>query len=277
MSRGILFLAQNNSENYVRQACLCAWSIKTTNPEMSISIATNDFVPKKYKTLFDNIIEIPGDDLAANESWKVSNRCKLYDISPYNETIVLDTDMLVLSDISSWWKQLEKYELYFTSAPLTYRGEKLTSNFYRRTFVENNLPNIYVGVHYFKKSVKAKEFYDLQKTVVENWKEFYNQHITSKRPEYCSIDVCTSIVVKILDCFDQVTNKSSLYPTFVHMKPKAQNWTRQVSSWQEYVAAYISDDFEFKVGNYKQTGIFHYTENSFVDNILEQRIKELSK
>lgn len=275
MSKGIVLVAQNNKENYVRQACLCAWSIKKTNPDLSVSLITNDFVPKKYKDLFDYIIDIPGEDLSINEEWKISNRCKIYDVTPYDETIVLDTDMLVLSNIEDWWTTLKNYNLYFTTTPITYRGEKITSAFYRKTFVENSLPNLYVGVHYFKKSKTAKEFYDLLKVVVTNWKEFYTQHLETRRPEYCSIDVCSAIVVKILDNENSVTNQSSRFPTFVHMKPKAQNWNRQVSSWQDYIAAYISEDFKFTVGNYLQQGVFHYTENSFVSNFLEKRIREL--
>jgi hypothetical protein len=277
MSRGIFLLAQNtNEENYVKQACFCAFSIKQTNPELSVTLATNDFVPTKYEKYFDNIISIPGEDLAVSEDWKVSNRVKIYDLTPYDETIVLDTDMLVLSDISNWWELLKDYDLYFTSQPKTYRGEVLTSNFYRRTFVENKLPNIYVGMHYFKKSDLAKEFYKWLKIIAVNYKEFYKQHLESRTPNFCSIDVSSAIAIKILDCESKVTNKSLSFPSFVHMKPKAQNWVRQVSSWQEYVAAYITDDFEFKIGNYKQTGIFHYTENSFVKNYLESRIKELA-
>ena len=277
MDKGIFLLAQNNeSTNYVRQACLCAVSIKKTNPNTSVTLATNDFVPTKYKKYFDYIIEIPGDDLATNEAWKISNRVKIYDLSPYDETIVLDTDTIVVSDITDWWKELETYDLYFTSQPLTYKGEVITSDFYRKTFVLNRLPNIYVGVHYFKKSDFAKEFYNWLKIIVTNYELFYKQHLESKRPDFCSIDVCSSIAVKILECESQVTSSSSFAPTFVHMKSKAQNWYRSVAEWQSYVAAYLTDEFDLTVGNFKQSGVFHYTENSFVENYLEQRVKELT-
>ena len=33
---------------------------------------------------------------------------------PFDETIVLDADMLVLEDITHWWKALSNYELYYT-------------------------------------------------------------------------------------------------------------------------------------------------------------------
>jgi hypothetical protein len=274
MSKGIFLFAQNGDTNYVRQACFCAYTIKQSNPTLSVTLATNDFVPEKYLKYFDNIIEIPGDDLAESENWKVSNRVKIYDLSPYDETIVLDVDMLVLTDISDWWSKLENYDLYFTSNPITYKGELIKTDFYRKAFTANNLPNIYVGVHYFKKSVLANEFYSWLSVIVQNWKEFYNQHLESKKPSFCSIDVCAAIAIKIMDCKTQVTNNSKIYPTFTHMKSKCQNWRRPVNYWQDYVEAYFTDDLEFKIGNYKQTGIFHYTENSFVDNFLESKIKD---
>lgn len=275
MNRGIFLFAQNSDINYVRQACFCAYSIKQSNPNISVTLATNDFVPEKYIKYFDNIIDIPGDDLAESENWKVSNRVKIYNLSPYEETIVLDVDMLVLSDISKWWENLENYDLYFTSNPITYKGEIVTSNYYRKTFTENYLPNIYVGVHYFKKSELAQEFYAWLDIIVKNWKEFYNQHLENKKPSFCSIDVCAAIAIKIMDCQHQVTNKSKTYPTFIHMKSQCQNWRRPVSYWQDYVDVYFTEDFDFKIGNFKQSGVFHYTENNFVDNFLENKIREL--
>ena len=277
MSRGVFLFAQNtNYTNYVAQACFCAFSIKQTNPNVSVTVATNDYVPEKYKKYIDYVIEIPGEDFASEEEWKISNRIKIYDLSPYDETIVLDTDMLVLRDISEWWNLLADYDLYFTSIPTTYRGDVLSSNFYRKTFTANFLPDIYVGLHYFKKSPLAKEFYEWLKVIVTNYKTFYKQHLEHNPPNFCSIDVCSSIAVKIMDCENIVINKSSLYPNFVHMKPRAQNWYKSVSNWQDYVGAYLTDDFKFFVGNYKQNSVFHYTEDSFVKNYLEKRIKEIA-
>lgn len=277
MNRGIFLFAQNtNDTNYVAQACFCAFSIKQTNPDLSVTVATNDYIPEKYKKYIDNIIEIPGEDFASEEEWKISNRIKIYNLSPYDETIVLDTDMLVLKDISKWWNLLADYDLYFTSTPTTYRGDILTSNFYRKTFVANLLPDTYVGLHYFKKSPLAEEFYKWLNIIVPNYKTFYKQHLEHRPPDFCSIDVCSAIAIKIMDCESIVINKSSLYPSFVHMKPRAQNWYKSVSNWQDYVGAYLTDDFELFVGNYKQNSVFHYTEDSFVKNYLEKRIKEIA-
>ena len=278
MSKGIVVLAQNNNEaDYVLQASLLAMSLANTNPNSCISIVTNDKVPVEYKKFFDKIIPIPFEDNSKNEDWKVSNRWKLYHASPYEKTIVMDTDMLVLQDISSWWNFLEDYELFFTSNVYTYRNELVTSDFYRKCFTSNKLPNLYSGLHYFKKSDTAKEFYKWLELVVNNWELFYGLYAKENYPGRVSIDVSAAIVSKILDCNDAITNSKVKFPSFTHMKPRIQNWKLDADSWQDCVGTYINKDCEIKIGNHKQTGIFHYTENSFVtDEIIERYRSKLN-
>jgi len=278
MSKGIIVLAQNNNEtDYVLQASLLAMSLADTNPGTCISLVTNDKVPVEYKKFFDKIIPIPFDDNAEDEDWKVSNRWKLYHASPYERTIVMDTDMLVLQDISSWWSFLEDYELFFTSNVYTYRNELVTSDFYRKCFTSNKLPNLYSGLHYFKKSDTAKEFYKWLELVVNNWELFYGMYAKENYPGRVSIDVSAAIVSKILDCNDTITNSKVKFPSFTHMKPKIQNWEQDSDSWQDCVGTYINKNCEIKIGNHKQNGIFHYTEDSFVtDEIIERYRNKLN-
>ena len=118
MSNGILVIAQNLSNvNYVQQAELLAMSLKATNPNTKISLVTNNEV--EFENLFDKIIPIPWNDDAKDSDWKIQNRWKLYHASPYNKTIVMDTDMIVLQDISEWWKFLNNYKLFFTNKVYT--------------------------------------------------------------------------------------------------------------------------------------------------------------
>ena len=64
MTKGIVLLAQNNeTDDYVLQACLLAMSAKVHNT-VQISIITNDDVPQEYVDLFDQIIPIPFEDQA---------------------------------------------------------------------------------------------------------------------------------------------------------------------------------------------------------------------
>ena len=266
MTKGIVVLAQNNeTDDYVEQACLLAMSLQIHN-DIRISLITDDNVPQEYVSLFDKIIPIPFGDNAEDSEWKVENRWKIYHASPYDETIVMDTDMLVLQNIDVWWNFLSNYEMYFTSKVLNYRGETANTNYYRKTFVENNLPNLFSGFHYFKKCEFAKEFYHWLELVVNNWETFYEQHLdNSSRPKHLSIDVCAAIVAKILDCEAFITNKISKFPSFTHMKQHCQGWSNVQSSWQDQMGVYISKDGSLKIGNYLQTGVLHYTEKDFVE------------
>jgi hypothetical protein len=266
MTKGIVVLAQNNeTDDYVEQAALLAMSLQIHN-DVRISLITDDKVLEEYVSLFDKIIPIPYGDAAADSKWKVENRWKIYHASPYDETIVMDTDMLVLQNIDTWWNFLSNYEMYFTSKVLNYRGETANTDYYRKTFVENNLPNLFSGFHYFKKCDFAQEFYHWLELVVNNWQAFYEQHLDgASRPKHVSIDVCAAIVAKILDCEASITNKISKFPSFTHMKQHCQGWSSVQSSWQDQMGVYISKDGSLKIGNYLQTGVLHYTEKDFVE------------
>ncbi len=264
MSQGIVVLAQNLPDvNYVDQATLLAMSLKHTNPKTKISIITDDEVEQQI--LFDHIIPIPWNDDAKKSQWKIENRWKIYHASPYEKTIVMDTDMLVLQDISTWWKFLDNYKIFYTSKVYTYRGDIADTSYYRKAFLANNLPNLFCGFHYFEKSDKALEFYKLLELIMQNWQAFYEKFLEGvTRPKHVSVDVCVAIAAMILDCVPEITNSNVSFPSFTHMKKNCQGWEDSADNWQDRVGFYISRNCEIKIGNHLQSGILHYTEKDFI-------------
>ena len=258
-NNGIVMLAQNSNHDYVLQACLCAMSLCVTNPSIKVSIITNDTVPKKYLPFIDQIIPINEDDASSSE-WKVENRWKIYELSPYDETIVMDTDMLILRDISDWWNNLSTHNIYFSNMAKTYRGEDMDDTYYRKAFRNNDLPNIYSTIHYFKKSDQAKEFYELLGHIVKNWEQFYKTHAPKNTPKHVSIDVSASIAAKILDI--DITGKQSI--DFIHLKSQNQGWKLPSENWRDRLGVYLTKDLKLKLGNYAINDILHYTEKDFV-------------
>jgi hypothetical protein len=277
MTINFTMMAQNSDVDYVRQATACAMSIKHTNPDSKICLITNDTVPEKFKFLFNDIVEIPWEDAAIQKSWKIQNRWKSYYACPYESTIVLDTDMLVLENIEHWWKFLQDRDLYFVSNPLTYRHEPVTSTYYRKAFLNHKLPNVYTGFHYFKKTDATHMFYKWLELVMNNWELFHGQYAGGGYfQKFLSMDVSAAIVVKILDWEQHVTCNSLSYPTFVHMKSYAQNWDKCFSDrWQDYVGAYLTDDLTLTIGNYVQRGLFHYTEDDFLTNAVFEKYENV--
>jgi hypothetical protein len=102
--------------------------------------------------------------------------------------------------------------------------------------------------------------------ITNNWQKFYRQHAGGRLYQRkCSIDLSGSIAIKIMNVENQVTNNRVKYPSFIHMKPRVQNWDQSVvDKWQNRVGTYLGEDLQLKIGNHKQSGIFHYTENDFV-------------
>ena len=272
MNKGFCILAQNNkTTDYVRQAYACALSIIKFNPDAKISLITNDKVSAKYKKVFDKIIDIPWDDQAQESTWKVENRWKIYHVTPYDETIVCDADVLFLQNINHWWKELNKYNLFFVTNPTTYRNEPI-GNAHRKTFIANDLPMLYSTIHYFKKCNEAKEFYIMLEIVVNNWELFYTKFAKERFQKWCSIDMSAAIACKILGIETQITNTNS-FINFVHMKPKIQHWNNIPSSWTKAIGKYLKTDGSLMIGNFLQTKPFHYVEDNFLSNEIIKQLE----
>lgn len=274
MSKGYLVLAEG--KEYIRLAYALALSLKATQKTISnISIATNDHVPKEYVNLFENIIPIPWVEKEDTSRFKVEHRWKLYHISPYEETVVLDADMLVLNDLEHYWQEFVKHDVYYTSKVYTYRGDLITNDFYRKAFTQNNLPNLYSALHYFKKRDFSKEFYSWVELITNNWNLFYGKYVSESYPSQPSMDITAALAAKIMDCGDTITNYNRDPVCFVHMKPLIQGWKIPSDDWTKIVGTYFDNAAQLKIGNYSQSGVFHYTENSFLTDDIIQKLEQV--
>jgi hypothetical protein len=153
--RGFLVFAQNGNTDYLRLAYGLALSLVATQtdvPYLSVAITPGMDVPDHYREVFDEVIDIPWIDAAAQSEWKLENEWKAYHVTPYRETIKLDADMLFTADIAHWWKLLSTRDFWACTSVETYRGEIATSDYYRKTFTSNSLPNVYTAFMYFRES-----------------------------------------------------------------------------------------------------------------------------
>jgi hypothetical protein len=268
MTLNFTMLAQNTEVDYVTQASLAAMSIHKSNPGSKVSLITNDPVLDKYKQLFDEIIEIPWGDHATNEEWKISNRWKIIHASPYDKSIILDTDVLILDNLSKYWNFMQTYNLFYTSSVINYRGRVIGDNFFRKHFNKFDLPNIYCVFSYFRKCEESFYFYKWLEYGLNNWEKFQGEFAGGKyHQKVASVDLTTAIVTKILGNEKEITSSYKNAPTVTHMKTPLQGWKKQTATnWQDIVGVYLNNNCELKIGNYRQRGVFHYTEDNFVNN-----------
>ena len=255
MTRGYLVMAQGD---YVSQTeCLAKSIVHSQSKITAISVIT-DGCPDEV--LFDHVIKLPRD-ISGNSTWKIHNRVQFYELSPYDETVILDADMLFLTDISHWWTHMNTYELLLTNHVRDFRGDKVQQSPYRKTFLGNQLPNVYSAFAYFKKTPFVEEFFKLTENIICNWAEWIDRYAARPPQDFPSLDVAMAIAVKVLDCEHAVTTNRS-YPSFTHMKSGCQGWKNYNEDWQQMLPHYVYNQ-QLKLGNYIQSGVLHYVKKDF--------------
>jgi hypothetical protein len=266
MSKGFLIFAQNTKTvDYLKQAYCLALSIKNSQQQFSnVSLVTNNKVPKKYQKVFDQIIPIPWVDDSTVTRYAGEHRWKLFHVTPYDETIVLDSDMLVLEDISTWWNQCGNYDIAICSRVKNHKLEVVSNDFYRKAFTSNNLTSTYFGLHYFKKTDTAYTFYKALEFVCNNWEWCYTTYAPNYYQDHLSMDLATSIAIELSGIYEAVNIHCPL--EFIHMKPMVQDWETPSVQWKDSVSFNLNSSGDLVVGNIKQSKIFHYVEKDFLNN-----------
>ena len=282
-TRGYLILSQNTiKDDYNRLAYGLALSIKnsqTTNARVCLATDTPvKDLPGKYRSVFDHTVDIPWIDAAADSKWKIENKWKYYYMSPFDETIILDADMVFPTDISHWWDILAKKDVWITDKPRTFKGDIITSTKYRNAFVTNNLPNVYTAFMYFKKTELSAELFKMTEIIFNNWERFYYDYMDENRPKMLSGDVAYALAIKLLGIENECFGKSEYLPSFVHMKAHLQGIDEKyiTEDWTKHIPTYFAEDGKFKIGNYEQSLPFHYHIKEWLTDdiirILEKRL-----
>jgi len=185
MSKGVLLIANNNADiDYVSQACYSAKRIKK-HLKLPVSLVTDSpdlfkTTYKKYRRRFDKIISYK-DDLISTRMYKDgalfsntldfknTSRVSSYDLTPYEETLVLDTDVIIFNDV--FLKCFDQ-----NNDILMYRKSIDVSPFRSSTEFERvsdvGIDFFWATCVYFKKSDKSKMFFDLTKHIKENWNHY---------------------------------------------------------------------------------------------------------
>lgn len=274
--RGFFTFAQNGTTDYLRLAYGLALSLKATQvevPYLAVGVTPGTVIPDHYRAVFDQVIEIPWEDAAATSSWKLENEWKAYHMTPYEETIKLDCDMLFLDNVDDWWDFLSAQDVWASTTALTYRGQVATSDFYRKTFTANNLPNVYTAFMYFRYSDLAKELFTMAEIIFQNWEHFRFTFMEEPRPDVVSTDVVFALAMKLLDVENECTNTTREYPAFVHMKTQLQDWGGGQSipeNWLDSISVFMTEDLELKIGRYRQLAPLHYHVKEFLTDEMIQ-------
>lgn len=178
MSRGVLIFAHDGGFEYTKLAEIAAKRVKQYL-KLPITLITDKNYKDKHK-IFDNVIR---QDITYNQSrvlkdgksgfekiqWLNFTRSLCYDLSPYDETIVIDADYIVNSK-----HLLSCFEL--NSDFLIYKDSfHLLHDSYSKMFESINcytVPFFWATVFYFKKTEQNRLLFKLVDFIKNNW-EYY--------------------------------------------------------------------------------------------------------
>lgn len=273
MSKGYFAIVQNNDTvDYLEQAYYLALSLRATqsgvnNLSIMIDEPTKKLIKSKHTKVFDHIVDIPWQDEAQQSEWKINNKWKVYYATPYQETVLLDTDMVFPTDVSHWWPIMAQQDFWATTTVKTFRGQDVKNTKYRSAFVDNELPNIYSAFMYFKKSDLASEIFKLSEHIFHNWQRFYHLYLPKSKPKHVSGDVVFALAIKILG-YEHLTTRQNItsMPTFVHMKGELQEIPYLTNDWSDRIPSNFSQPDQLLVGNFLQSYPFHYVDKDWISN-----------
>lgn len=266
MNRGFIIIAQNNVDvDYIKCAEVLADSIKRFMPNEYISLLTD----KRIKSnKFHKIILFPHGDQCINDNWKLANDWQVYDASPYEYTIKLEADIYLPRSISHWFDILKNRDINLCQTIRNFKNIVSTQRFYRKIIDENNLPDIYNAITYFKKSETAKLFYSIVRDIFENWEE-YKKLIKCYDTEMATTDIVYSIAAKIIG-IEHCTLPNFTDFSFIHMKKFINNGV--MTDWNNEFLYEIYKD-TFRINTIPQLYPLHYHAKNFA-NIIESELND---
>jgi hypothetical protein len=207
--RGIIMFAHNNAEiDYFRLAVVNSFLIQRHLGVKNITVVTDpaslDYAEKSLgkatiKKAINNIIVVEKDKefkLSNTRIYKDTshtakplsfynvNRCDAYDLSPYEETILLDVDYLILSDtLNQCWGHNEELMMNWRYQDIMYERKDPTLN----RLNDFSITMYWATVVYFRKTPYVESFFNCVKHVKNNpqyYKDLYKWNGTLYRNDY---------------------------------------------------------------------------------------------
>lgn len=180
MSKGVLLFALNTELRYTDLAEISVKRIKK-HLSLPVTIVVNDEYNDASK-LFDQVIKIEelqvqhrvindGADLSTKIKWLNFSRADAYELSPYDETLVLDVDYVINSSHLNVCFTLGKDFLIFNDS-FDLSNTRNLNEF--KTITPFGIKFYWATVFYFKKTLRNEIFFTLIKYIKDNWLYYCN-------------------------------------------------------------------------------------------------------
>ena len=264
--KGYVTFAQNtDTVDYLELAYIQALNIKATQKTAKYAVIvdaqTKEKVNEIHRSVFDYIIDLPMDYNEPTSNWKLANEWQVFYLTPFKETIKLESDLLFTRSIEHWWTAFRLRNIVLSTGCRDYRGHKSYVRKYRKLFDDNKLPDVYNGLMYFRFSREAKQFFDTARTIASNWEYLRDNVLKNCREDSPSTDVLYAITARLIG-EDVCTMPSMDFINFVHLKPAINGLAETERVTDIYLKEF--DRGMIRIGNINQLSPLHYYEKDFV-------------
>ena len=217
--RGFLLHAFGNKElDYGKLAVCCALSIKTNLKNNYVTVVMDEETKKRlssslpkniYKTAFDKIIiskekfpsgkrlyfDSPAINFKAN--FNNQNRVLSYIYSPYDETILLDIDYIIMNNsLDDVWGNSE--DILMNSNVIDLKSEQF-GNIEEQRISNHGIPLYWATLVYFKKSEFSETFFELLEYI--RYEYIFFQFLYGFKQGFYRNDFSYSIAAHIMSGF----------------------------------------------------------------------------
>lgn len=236
--------------DYEECAAALKQSILNVMPDSKVTIITTSMLPY--------------GDQAPYSDWKLQNDWQVYEASPYKYTIKLEADMYIPRSIEHWWDILKDRDVVVSTHIRNFKQELSDVVAYRRFITDNDLPDTYNGITYFRKSELADKFFKITKNIWENWED-YRSTLKCNTDEIATTDWVYSIACHILG------EENTTLPQFdgmsmVHMKQFINGLP--TNDWTDTLVYEILPH-SFRINTIPQIYPVHYHIKRFAQHIKE--------
>lgn len=172
MSKGVVLFAHNNENtDYYKMAVYTAMRANRFL-DLPVTIITDVDSITDTSYTFDKTITIEADrsNYRGKSSWINKGRYQVYDLSPYDETLVLDTDYMINSrTLLDTFKQPSDF--------VCYQDSKFLLSDQPNEMMNNQTLGIYwATVIRFNKSDRSKDVFKMIEMVQKNYEHYSNIH-----------------------------------------------------------------------------------------------------
>lgn len=289
MSRGFIMFAHNNAEiNYGEMALANGVLIKKNMRHNQICLVTDEhtlaylyqtrgeelvnrifeYIKLVDTSLFSNLKEYRDTKhRRVTLKWNNNSRIKVYNLTPFDETIVIDTDYLILDNtLDSVWGC--NADLLINDDAIDILGNVVNDS--ERYLTTGGLKMAWATLVYFKKNKEVACFFDLVNHISENYKYY------SVLYRFSDVMYRNDYVFTIAKHMMGGGVEKNGYGTFLNSKLLTSYDSDDIVSYRDNTIVFLAQthiDYEFQIVKIKNTNV-HIMNKFALGRITDDILKE---